>query len=280
MSTAPTRNNSPNWRQPTTIRNSRNGLQVPQHYGIITVYLKHGNGGYNVNARVPNSRGGSTKTEGVSRYGLETYQEETACSSQDQRSVADNARRLPEVSGLHQEHSTRSGKLNYFAFSVAQRDCPLIGTHQAKPAVRRYLMLIIATNHHALQWFTTYCHVAMGYEVAVWRESMTTTSHRIELFNADGSHIGNISEMALSALIDSGLLDREDTPAENLAPIHGPCIECDHPRAFGIFCRCCFLHLRTCDAKWAAAWYGLDWDEACQQASLEEAEMAAQEVQG
>lgn len=90
----------------------------------------------------------------------------------------------------------------------------------------------------------------------------TSTSTRIHLFNADDQEIGNISELALSALIDSGLLDREDTPAENLAPIHGPCIECNHPRAIGIFCRCCFERLLACDAKWAAAWYGRDWQEA------------------
>lgn len=99
---------------------------------------------------------------------------------------------------------------------------------------------------------------------------MTTTSTRIHLFNADGMEIGAISEMTLSALIDSGLLDREDTPAENLAPIHGPCIECAlHPRAIGIFCRCCFERLRACDARWAREWYGADWDEACKQAERE-----------
>lgn len=99
---------------------------------------------------------------------------------------------------------------------------------------------------------------------------MTTTPTRIQLFNVDGDHIGHISATTFSALIESGLLNREGTPAENLAPIHGPCIECGlHPRAIGIFCRCCFEQLRACDARWAAAWYGLDWDEACQQAERE-----------
>lgn len=103
----------------------------------------------------------------------------------------------------------------------------------------------------------------------------TTTSTRIHLFNADGMEIGNISEMALSALIDSGLLDRENTPVENLAPIGGPCIECaKHPRAIGIFCRCCFEHLRACDAKWAASWYGLDWEEAVKMAESEVSNVA------
>lgn len=98
---------------------------------------------------------------------------------------------------------------------------------------------------------------------------MTT---RIMLFNDAGLHIGSISRMALSALIDSGLLDRDDTPVENLAPIHGPCIECGtHPCAIGIFCRCCFTRLQACDAAWAGEWYGLDWDEAVR---------VAQEVQG
>lgn len=99
---------------------------------------------------------------------------------------------------------------------------------------------------------------------------MSTISHRIHLFNADGQEVGNISSLTLSALIESGLLDRENTPAENLAPIHGPCIECAlHPRAIGIFCRCCFERLWACEAKWAAAWYGRDWDEAVQQAERE-----------
>lgn len=99
---------------------------------------------------------------------------------------------------------------------------------------------------------------------------MTTTLYTVKLFNADGDHIGNISEMALSALIDSGLLDRENTPVENLAPVNGPCIECaKHPRRVGIFCKCCFERLRACDAGFAAAWYGRDWEEAVAMAERE-----------
>lgn len=161
MTTAPTRNKSPNWRQPTTIRNLRNGLQVPHVYGTITVYLKHGNGGYDVNVRVPNSRGGSAKTEGVSRYGLEAYQEETTCGPQDQRSVADNARRLPEVSGLHQEHSIRSGKLNYFAFSAATSSYLSIGTRFGRS---RCKSLLHAHCSRFICQLSTCCQV--GYEAA------------------------------------------------------------------------------------------------------------------
>lgn len=49
--------------------------------------------------------------------------------------------------------------------------------------------------------------------------------------------------------------------AQQVTP--APCIECAvNPREYGIFCRCCFEQLRACDAKWAAAWYGQDWQDA------------------
>lgn len=103
----------------TTNRNVRNDLQVPHTYGIIAVYLKHGNGGYDVNVGISDSRGGSRETEGIRGYGLAAYQEAKTCGLQSQRCVAYHARRPASVPGFHQEYQTNTRKLDLFAFSAA-----------------------------------------------------------------------------------------------------------------------------------------------------------------
>jgi hypothetical protein len=95
-----------------------NTLHNTAKYGKIPVYLKHGNGGYDVNVRLPNSRGGSESTEGVTGYHFTGYQEKRPCGLQDWREVANRPCRLAEMD-RHSQKQTRSGKLNYFAFSAA-----------------------------------------------------------------------------------------------------------------------------------------------------------------
>lgn len=102
-----------------TLRNKRNTLQVPQAYDIIAVYLTHGNGGYDVNVRVPNSRGGSAKTEGIGGHCSATHQAKKACGLQNQRRVAYHTRRLAEFPGCPEEYQTR-GKLSAAFLAVTQ----------------------------------------------------------------------------------------------------------------------------------------------------------------
>lgn len=98
-----------------------------------------------------------------------------------------------------------------------------------------------------------------------WRDFMST--NRIHLYNADNQEVGHISESTLSALIDSGLLNRESTPAALLTastpstPIQ--CLHCTSPRTTGLFCADCFERISREEATFAPAWYGPDWDEAC-----------------
>lgn len=93
-----------------------------------------------------------------------------------------------------------------------------------------------------------------------------SVTNRIHLFNADGQEVGHISESTLSALIDSGLLNRESTPVATLTSstpsthlcIHSTCMQ---PASVGAFCRGCFEHLRVFEPGFAEAWYR-EWPEA------------------
>lgn len=91
------------------------------------------------------------------------------------------------------------------------------------------------------------------------------STNRIHLYHADGQEVGHISESTLTALIDSGLLNRESTPAATIAPasthlcIHSTCMK---PATIGVFCASCFEHLRVFERAFAEEWHGPDWTEA------------------
>lgn len=103
------------------IATSSNTLHDRAKYGMIAVYLNHGNGGHNVNVGILNSRGGGSKTEEIDVYRDPANQERAARSLQSQRNVADHACRLTAVSRCSEEYQiTGSGKL-IFAFSAATR---------------------------------------------------------------------------------------------------------------------------------------------------------------
>jgi len=98
-----------------------NTLHDRASYGIISVYLNHGNGGHHVNVGILNSRGGGSKTEEIDVYRDPANQERAARSLQSQRNVANHTCRLASVSRCSEEYQiTGSGKL-IVAFSAATR---------------------------------------------------------------------------------------------------------------------------------------------------------------
>lgn len=182
------------------------------------------------NGGISDSQGGGNRTESLCRNGQTHVSPRRTACNQGQWSVAHLQR------SVRGEKTTGtvcavSGKLN--SSSVAGCDSVTIGT--------RHQTAVGPCYRHAY-YTRDWCHMATradGRWAVVEREwkSMTAVSTRIHLFNADGQEVGNISATTFSALIESGLLDREGTPVENLAPIHGPCIECGR-----LLCSRCFGH--------------------------------------
>ncbi len=107
-------------QQHATIRNT---LQVTHTCAILSMCLTHGKGGYNAGyGRIPNSRGGSTRSESFDRYHSPAYQAQGIGSLQSQRGLAYSPRRLEAVSGLSEKHqSSRITEAHLFGLSVAHR---------------------------------------------------------------------------------------------------------------------------------------------------------------
>ena len=146
-----------------TLRNKRKSLQEPQECDTIAMYLTHGNGGRDVNVRVPNSGGGSPETEGISRYCFEAYQEEKTCGLQNQRSMAYRSRRSAKVSELSEECSTRIGKL-IFAFSVATQLASIDWTRFDANCYKLLLRVHCTLHSKVSQWHGVADGEELSYE--------------------------------------------------------------------------------------------------------------------
>jgi hypothetical protein len=111
----------------------RKHLQWTHRYAIVSVYLKHGKGGYSVNDRttLPNSRGGSNGTESINGYCTAAYQAQGAWSRQGWGEIPYFCRGIRTVS----EDSTnrqRREQVNTLASSpVAPRLTPGLFRKQA-----------------------------------------------------------------------------------------------------------------------------------------------------
>jgi hypothetical protein len=155
---------------PTNIATHSNTLQIRANYDMMSVYLKHGNGGHNVNVGILNSRGGGSEAEKINVYRCSAYQEQAARSLQSQRNVADHACRPTAVSRCSEEHQSNRGKLNHLVFSVAHLR-PTVSQALSRRRCSCYLAAIIASFRHELQRFTTKTNAMTGKWVAggVWK---------------------------------------------------------------------------------------------------------------
>ncbi len=125
----------------------REWLHIPRVDGIISLYHQYRKDGkYACYGKVPNSRGGVSRTENIRRYRSQDTQpqepQEAANRFKDWRNVADLAGGPGSVRGVSKEH--RQIRINSFILSVAAwlvpDDWNPLGN---QPLMCRYLLSIL-----------------------------------------------------------------------------------------------------------------------------------------
>ena len=145
-------------------RKYREYLQFPRVDGIINLYHQYRKDGkYACYGKVPNSRGGVSRTEDIHRYRSQDTQpqepQEEANRFKDWRNVADLAGGLGSVRGVSKEH--RQIRINSFILWVAHS--PPITYQGAKQRVVSVLLAAYFTTlRNALQQETTQSNALHG----------------------------------------------------------------------------------------------------------------------
>lgn len=229
------------------MKNSEKGFTFVTIRDMILEYPSKG-GTYDRNGRVTDRRGGSTETENAPRPHQATAARWTDARLQDRGIMESEAERAGSVDRGPKEQSNEE----LISVSSVASTCGLLSFSgsQATSGCIRYLFAILR-------------RLAIGVKEMAEVAGKGLSMNRIHLFDMTGQEVGHISESTLSALIDSGLLNRECTPAATLATSTHLCIHstCMQPASVGAFCASCFEHLRVFERAFAEAWYR-EWPEA------------------
>src|SRR6266700_1392507 len=135
-------------------RKYREYLQFPRVDGIINLYHQYRKDGkYACYGKVPNSRGGVSRTEDIHRYRSQDTQpqepQEEANRFKDWRNVADLTRRPGSVRRSAKEH--RQIRINSFILSVAE-SAPVVSKAPSDDSCSRYLIAYSSLKRRASQW--------------------------------------------------------------------------------------------------------------------------------
>jgi len=210
--------------------------------------------------RIINRRGGGSLTENAPGLHSKALAPRKNPRQKDNRAWRRMARQ--EISDRADDRGQSENLLEYLrklkslVFSVTALSAPIDWNPLSAESGSLLLHAYYSPGYARTQLYSRFATTRRGYdgcEVAGRDSFMLTTPN-------------HISPIIRAALIGGQAGDLPLEPSSSTRETTPMCIECDeHPRTYSFFCSSCFDHLYKHQPGWAAAWYGLDWQEACQQ---------------